>query len=173
MGRTEAEAVNNYLAPLHKVIDCVTQAVLDVAGGYHAATNPNALTLNRGEPAKLRGDTGLKLSVTQTYEVVRGVEERGPWKVKTLGYIYTLHDSTDKEIAGYHWHPTLTPDVPYAHLHIHRDPSLAKIHFPTERIALEKVLRLLIEQFGVRPGRDDWDEVLGESEAAFHRWRTW
>ena len=46
-----------------------------------------------------------------------------------------------------------------------------RIHFPTGRVSLESILRLLIEDFGV-PAREpaaNWRAALAESEAEFLR----
>ena len=40
-------------------------------------------------------------------------------------------------------------------------------------IALEQVLRMLIDEFGVQPRRDDWRDVLTETQEAFETYRTW
>ncbi|MGI8553416.1 MAG: hypothetical protein ACR2PL_21930 [Dehalococcoidia bacterium] len=39
-------------------------------------------------------------------------------------------------------------------------PELTAAHLPTGWVALQDVLRLAIEAFGVRPLRPDWDAVL-------------
>jgi hypothetical protein len=52
-------------------------------------------------------------------------------------------------------------------------PHLTAAHLPTRRIAPEDLLRLLIEQFGVRPARADWDQTLREACASFTADRTW
>jgi hypothetical protein len=39
--------------------------------------------------------------------------------------------------------------------------ELQKAHIPTGRVELEDVLLLAIREFGVRPRRDDWEEILG------------
>jgi hypothetical protein len=51
--------------------------------------------------------------------------------------------------------------------------ELHDCHLPTRRIALEDVLRLLIEQFGVRPIRSDWGRALHDARASFQRARHW
>lgn len=48
---------------------------------------------------------------------------------------------------------------------------LERTHFPTGRVSIEAVIRLLIEQFGVPANKpqDFWRRVLAESEAEFER----
>lgn len=50
---------------------------------------------------------------------------------------------------------------------------LTKSHFPTERVALERVIRLLIDDLQVEPLRQDWDRMLTRTEEAFYQKRTW
>ncbi len=71
-GRTPAEAVNNFLGPLQRVISCVTRAQLNVKGGYYPTTDePHALVLGDGLPQKLPGETDLSLVLKQFYYVIR------------------------------------------------------------------------------------------------------
>ena len=44
---------------------------------------------------------------------------------------------------------------------------------PTGRIAVEDVIRFLIEDFGVIPAKENWDEVLDEGREQFRSFRTW
>lgn len=64
---------------------------------------------------------------------------------------------------------------PHLHVGAAMGPNAATIlggHVPTGRVAMEDVLRLLIE-LGVQPRRDDWQAVLDETQSAFERWRSW
>ncbi len=167
-GRRPALAVENYLEPLRRAVSCVTDAVINVGGGYHAGKQ-HVLVLAKGKPVPLAGDCGLSLVVVQKYEVVGATGQRGPWKVHTLEYAYTLHNSNGPLIA-YHWHPSHTVDVP--HLHHYQGP-LSKCHFPTNRVSLEEVLRFAITDLGAKPIRDDWEDVLRTGQDAHEQWRTW
>lgn len=69
-GRSPAEAVANFLAPLQRAVSCVTPAVLDVHGGYHVAEAPHALTLGVEAPVRMRGPGELALRVTHHYRIV-------------------------------------------------------------------------------------------------------
>lgn len=55
----------------------------------------------------------------------------------------------------------------FPHLHISSsvlsERALATMHLPTKHLAAEDVLRLLIEEFGVRARRGDWQSVLAET----------
>lgn len=177
-GRTEAEAVNNFLMPLHKAVDCVTNAVLDVGGGYHSSDKPHMLTFGDGGSVKLSGNPYLRLSIMQWYYVVEAAGARGPWRVSTASYYYTLHDSDDAEMISYHWHPESRGGVAYPHLHLGKAAKVGRndlidAHIPTGRIAIEDVLRLALTAFGVKPRRDDWQEILDQTQASYEEWRTW
>jgi hypothetical protein len=51
--------------------------------------------------------------------------------------------------------------------------TLARLHIPTGRVAFEEVVRLLITELRVEPNRDDWREILRDSEDRFREYRTW
>jgi hypothetical protein len=182
-GRTPAEAVNNFLAPLQRALACVTHEILSVGGGYHASPvdNPqqrHVLTLSNS-PAVLGQDRRFALALIQHYRVVEGEGARGPWKVSTVAYYYTLRlASTSQEVLGYHWHPQGRSAVTYPHLHLHEGTgavkhNLLKAHLPTGRIAVEDILRLAITHFEVIPLREDWETLLETTQDAFQQWRTW
>lgn len=137
------------------------------------------------------GRARFGLSVLHAYRIIRETE-RGWRKVHTAAHQYALDDVDGREIFAYDWHPHIE-DVPYPHLHVshgavRRDitagvrlpvsqnvlqAKLGRAHLPTRRIALEDVLRLLIEQFGVQPARADWDDALREARESFKADRTW
>jgi hypothetical protein len=182
-GKTPAEAVHNFLAPLQRVLACVTDNVLSDGGGYHASPvkHPEhiyALTLYNS-PALLGRDKRFALDLIQQYQVISGEGQRGPWKVSTVAYYYTiLLAESGQEVLGYHWHPTGHSDVTYPHLHLYAGAgtlqhNLRKAHLPTGRIAIEDVLRLAITHFHVNPFSDNWAEILTATQEAFQEWRTW
>ncbi len=183
-GRTPAVAVNNFLEPLQQTLDCVTNGVIDVSGGYYVRDEPHLATLNGGLPARLftRYDPPLALTVKMHCRVVEATGARGPWKVQTAGWSYairSIEDDHGRELVSVHWHPSGASAVTWPHMHV-RDELLsdtaevfAGAHFPSGRVALEEVIRLLIEDLGVEPRRDDWEEVLGSNLERFENWRTW
>lgn len=178
VGRTPHEAVTNFYLPLQKAVDCVTRAVLDVGGGYYVADKPHILSFVDAESIKLSGDTGLRLRIIHWYYVVEDTGDRGPWKVATAGYSYALRQSDECEIISFHWHPKSESSITFPHLHLGPGAevglrALATAHIPTGRIAIEDVLRLAIIDFGVKPRREDWQDILNESQAAYEEWRTW
>jgi hypothetical protein len=176
-GRSPAEAVQAFLAPLQQALACLTPTVLNVSGGYYVADRPHALTLGDGDPVMLSGDHALSLAVAQNYRLVEFEGPRGPWKVQTTAYFYELRRS-DEELLVYHWHPRGASPFTNPHLHIGSGAELGfapleGAHVPTGRIALEEILRLAITELGARPRRSDWEEVLERTQAGYEAWRTW
>lgn len=187
VGRTPAEAVEAYRAPLQRALSCVTDRVLTVqgvrGGGYLPADAPHAIALNEGDPVTLRGAIPLALTVLQQYRIVETpYPDRGPWTVATTAYLYSLESIADvperrTEFVSYHWQPQGGAGAPYPHLHIGEaaigaaiqvgSRYLHRMHFPTGRIAVEDVIRLAIVEFGATPLRGDWDIVLTETRAAY------
>jgi len=180
-GRNPREAAGRFLAPIARALACVTPT-RPIATG-HAAGCAGVLTFPAGGAVTL-GPRRLRFGVTMRYTIERTADPhdpRGPWKVRTLGYAYTLDAATGPELLAYHWHPDQPEGrrlVAFPHVHVRAikdgaDRRLCVAHLPTGRIALEDVLELLLGDFKVRRLRGDWRQVLGETRAAFMRYRTW
>lgn len=124
-----------------------------------------------------RGVVWLHLGMR--YEIIRTDEvDRGPWKVRTHSYTYTLTTADETEALAFHWHPE-SSGVSWPHLHVGK-VNLApngvvthKQHIPTERISVEAIVRFCIGELDVSPQRDDWKSILHESEERFRMWRSW
>ena len=178
-GKTPPEAVHNFLEPLQLALSCVSQEVLTVRGGYYPSATPHALTLGNS-PAILGHDRRLALKVVQHYRIIEHEGARGPWKVRTVAYNYTVEEAggAGREMFAYHWHPNERTAITFPHFHLYQGAGamrdeVRKAHFPTGRLAFEDVLRLVITQFGVIPLRDDWETMLERTQAAFEDGRTW
>jgi hypothetical protein len=133
--------------------------------------------LGNGEPVALKGQDALRRRVALNYRLVEAEGARGPWKVTTTAYSYIV-DATDRgEVFAYQWNPHGAGKTPRPHVHFRCLGELrsdwAHIHFPTGRVALEDVVRTLIEEMSVEPRRSDWNDVLDETQQDFERWRTW
>lgn len=176
-GRTQAEAVHNFLEPVREALSCLVVPAIQVGGGYHASAEPHVMVLSGGEPVRLDGDLRLALTVQHHYRVVEAEGDAGPWKVRSAAYIYAVDDREGNELLSYHWHPLTTPDVPFAHLHFRRPAEpyqqLLHAHFPTGRVSMERLIRFLIHELQVEPRRDDWPKVIERTNAQFEEWRTW
>jgi hypothetical protein len=181
-GRNPREAIRNFLDPLQQALSCVTIEQLHGHRGSSSSSDPYALVLSNS-PAKLGRDKRFALRVSQQYEVIKGEDRRGPFKVQTLAYSYTLYaldqrDDREREIFSYHWHPRGQSPITYPHLHLAQGAEVGRdevreAHFPTGRISLEEVLQLVIIEFHVKPLRRDWADILQRTQAAFEEFRTW
>jgi len=150
-------------------------------GGVRLAQGPRPNTLVLGgwngptDPLPLVNDRYLRVAVT----FVRGrVEEGHRIKVVESSYQYQVDPEGRDWVFRYDFlrHP---PDPhPASHLQINGEAppeylppgvSLARIHFPTDRVSLEAVIRLLVDQFAVPTNEETevWRSVLAESEAPF------
>jgi hypothetical protein len=178
-GKNPHEAVDNFVTPLRQALACVTNEILLVGGGYYPSSSPHAVTLSHN-PAVLGRDRRLALTLIQQYRIIEDDVPRGPWKVRTVAYNYTVEEATGSghEIFAYHWHPRERTARHFPHFHLYQGAggiheAVRKAHFPTGRIAIEDVLRLLITEWGVKPLHNDWEAILDRTSAAFQDWRTW
>lgn len=139
---------------------------------------PHVLTLGDGGPVRLRGRSQLALTISQRYRIVEDTGPRGPWKASIAGYIYALDVQDEGELIAYHWHPEARGAPTTPHLHIGKAaglgyPNLEGSHLPSGRVAVEELLRLAISELGIDARRDDWADVLDETQLAHETWRTW
>ena len=165
LGRSAAEAVNNYLSGIQRLVSCVTDSVIDVGGGYHISTVPHTLAVNGGDPIALRGSSRLMFSLQQDYRIVETGTPRRPYRVEIAAYNYAIYDSDIREILIYHWHPHGNSPVVTPHLHLNQGaqigrPEIREAHLPTGEVSLVAFLRLLVVDLGVQPRRQDWDTIL-------------
>ena len=175
---TPAAAVAEFLGSLRQAIACVTRARVEVsADGYRPNPQGRAhlLDVNRAEPVAVGGRHRLSLRVAMRYRIIRADGASGPWKIKTAGYAYAIDDRDGHEVLAYHWQEGTPPPCP--HLHLGAGAGVNALvqtrHLPTGRVALEAVVRLLVEEFEVPPLRRDWRTVLRRGEERFKAWRTW
>lgn len=178
-GKTPPKAVQDFVKPIQLALSCVTNAQITRSGDYRT-TADHVLVVADGEPFALPRTSGsaLRARVSQNYRIVPAEGPRGPWKVTTTAYLYTLEEADGLEILSYQWHPSGPSSVHYPHLHVGQAagkprPELQRAHLPTGRISLEQFLWLAIEAFKVRPRRDDRRDVLYRTLQKFEQWRTW
>lgn len=97
-------------------------------------------------------------------------------KVETSSYQYQQDIDGKKWVVRYDYiREAGTDPHPQAHVQLRgrltdmRTGGLSRIHFPTGRVPLEGIIRLLIEEFAVPPNQppEIWRPVLAESEQAF------
>ena len=116
----------------------------------------------------------LRLSITL---YVAPTSEGRRLKVAESSFQYQTDRDGKNWVFRYDYLRNPPHEYPGAHLQIRGDLServlsqgaLEKIHFPTWRISLESVIRLLADQFHVpcNTPRELWRPVLAESERAF------
>jgi len=152
--------------------------VISHKGNYEVNGGPHALTVGKGQKKDKFPLPGgdFFLSVLMNYTIVEAPGARGPYKVKSTGYFYSLEEGGAKEIITYQWHPTGACKFPHLHLGSSSKlgaKTLNKLHLPTGRIALEQVLRLAVEELGVQPIKTDWSDILSDAQGLFEQWRTW
>ena len=165
LGRSAAEAVNSYRHSIQRLISCVTDSVVDVAGGYHPSPVPHTLALNSGEPVSLNGPSRLMLGLRQNYRIVETGPSEQTHEVEIAGYNYVVYDSERIEVLIYHWHPRGSSLVATPHLHLKQGSEVGRsevrdAHLPTGFVPLASFLRLLVVDLGVQSLRSDWDTVL-------------
>ena len=124
------------------------------------------------DPLRLMDGNHLRLSIA----LYREETPEGPRvKVRASSFQYQLDPEGERWIFRYDYLRNPPAPYPACHLQIRGTlieaggPHLERVHFPTHRVSIEAVIRLLIEEFGVRSRTepDFWRAVLAESEAAF------
>lgn len=166
--RGRAAAIAAFLSPLQQSISCVTPAVL--LQGYAGPNRSHAMTFPQ-RYVSLRGRHELDFSVLHEYELAADPDGAAAWTVQTSGYWYQLRQSNGPEILAFHWHPNVgRGQIPSPHLHLGLPTASIDIggkrHIPTGRVAIEAVVRFLIQEVQVRPLRADWQDVLDRNEPA-------
>ena len=165
LGRTEAEAVSNYVDTIQRAVSCISDSVVSVRGGYYVADISHTLVMNRGNPVRLGGTSALWLSIQQYYRIVESGTPRTPWTVAEVGYRYEIMDANAREILAYHWHPTGQSSFISQHLHIGYGAMLGReefqnAHLPTGYVSIVDVMRFLVRDFDVIPRRSEWESIL-------------
>jgi hypothetical protein len=136
--------------------------------------------LHKPDVLRLRRTVGhdLYLVASQAFVTVPHPSRAGEYKVKTLAYSYVLAADEDihHEFVTWQWHPDSTHKLPHAHVHwpcAYWYKDVNKLHLPTGRVSLELLAGFLIESLDVKPGREDWRDVLDDSLTRFETYRSW
>ena len=180
-GKTPAAALNAYLEPLTRAVSCITQSNL-VHNCYKPGDGEERfLVLAHGDPVRVPVAAGghLRIGIEQRFKVVETREpDRGPWKVSTLKYEYSICHDDGREILAYHWHPgEQAHDQPHIHICSGAGtliPQVQSAYLPTGRIAVEAFVLMAIREFGVQHRRgEDYKRVLDASLAKFEAHKSW
>ncbi|HCC56735.1 MAG TPA: hypothetical protein DEQ47_05635 [Solibacterales bacterium] len=98
----------------------------------------------------------LSLYFNHVFQIVP--VDSGHFKVRSEGYAYRVdrpsESGTPEEVISYHWHPHLLGGPEFPHMHVHasgRDKHLARVHFPTGRMSIERLVLFLIREYGAMP----------------------
>jgi hypothetical protein len=182
-GRTPFKAYQNYQKRLQAALNCIVVERLTVPGvSPHEIDFPYTVTLHRGHPVNLRGPHRLSLVVSQSFRIVEAEGDRGPYRVQTISYFYEVATRAGDEVLVYHWTPETEEGRNYGHLHVGRSciaeasplphDRFHRLHIPTGRVSLESILRFLIEDLEVPSRKENWRDVLSNTERAFNQHRT-
>jgi hypothetical protein len=110
------------------------------------------------------------------------LDDSGPQtrlKVSDSSYQYQDDEAGQREILRYDYLRQPHRHEPAAHLNIYANLTvpgalptgrpLSRVHFPTGRIALESVIRMLADDFRIPTATDEttWRPVLAASESLF------
>ena len=123
--------------------------------------------MNGGLPVALGGPSQLRFRLQQNYRIIESEPSGTLWRVEVVDYDYTLYDVEEREVLLYHWHPVGNSSVETPHLHLKQGAQVGRAevrdaHLPTGDVSLNAILRVLIEEMGVRPRRSDWESILAE-----------
>lgn len=137
------------------------EAAGPAVGGWRGPTDP--IPLNDGN--FLRLSTSLYLEATP---------DGNRMKVRNSSYQYQLDPDGDHWIFRYDYLRVPRSSEPPAHLQIRgtlieSGEPLERLRFPTGRVSLEAVIRLLVDQFDVPCNEDTaiWRPILALSERLF------
>lgn len=147
---------------LQQAISCVSTGVF--VGGSRGATNELLLT---SQLPRSTGCEHITLVIEHRYALLHDHSDdaRAAWKAQTVEYFYSMRGADGRELIAYHWHPTGRSPMRLPHMHLGASAGtlrseLQKAHLETGMITPVALLTLLIERFGVRPRRADWETVL-------------
>jgi len=171
-GRTPVAAVKAFAGPIQRALGCFAHGKVTV-DSYDPDTE-GVLKFNRADDIVLNGSARVSLSVTMRYRIVkmRSFSSPGkPWKVSTTGWIYTLKEQSGDLIADFHWHPAITPGIPFPH--VHPANEVVKRHIPTGRVLVEDVLTLAVECGSAPTDGDKWKTIRSRNIENFAKGATW
>ena len=135
-----------------------------------------ACPINQGGALPLKDGRYLRLAIALYFE---GTEQGRRLKVRSASYQYQEDLDGDRWIFRYDYLRHPPRPHPGDHLQIRGELTekgclpercpLERIHFPTMRVSLEAVIRLLADQFNIKCElrQKDWRAILAASEAEF------
>jgi hypothetical protein len=126
-------------------------------------------------PVRLRDGRWLRVAITLFLD--RGSNRL---KVEKSSYQYQVDQDGQREVFRYDYLRQRGEEYPSCHLNVHGElqedvlPSgttLARVHFPTDRVSLEAVIRLLVRDFKCETAYPAtiWGPALETSEVEFQK----
>lgn len=183
-GRNPQEAYKAFIRPVRESFGCITKTALEVPRNSDIKLG-TLLTISTSDNSevKVEGKRGHPLRgalwfyINHNFTIVEDQrEEYGPYRVTTRGYKYQLFSRNDDaelvELIGFHWdrYPAFEGLKDFPHMHIASELlkpmycgkkwSVHKKHVPTDRILLESFVRMIIEEFGGKAQRANWQDSL-------------
>lgn len=191
-GKSPAEAVEAFLAPLRLALSTVARAKITVPrGGLNPPVGAEQVwTLNNGASVTLTAASRpadqpqlprpLAFHAAMYWKVIRDErEDYGPFRVSTTGYSYSMLAGPEQvEVWAMHWHATGVSDETKPHMHFgvpmldNAAPVSKRDHMPTGRMTFEDAIRWLVK-CGARPLVDNWTDRLALAEAPHLLFRSW
>lgn len=96
--------------------------------------------------------------------------EHSGFDAEIAGYNISISLSNNQELLSYHWHPNGIGHFRGPHLHVSARAGvsdehshsihLGKKHLTTGLVQIEEIVRMLIQDFEVRPLVQDWERRL-------------
>ena len=128
----------------------------------------------------------IGLHITQRYRIIEVLDgSHSEWTVGVTAYVYQVTDGDGQEVFAYHWDADDAglSWAKHPHLHVSRrlppvpigrgqaSVRLGRLHLPTEHVAFQAIVRLLILEMGVpvRRAATGWRNTLDAGEADVRR----
>lgn len=160
------------MEPIQRALTCFADGKVTTDTFKPGVTG--VLVFNKGEDVVLNGSAKVHIYVSMRYRVVRLDDpplRSKPWKVSTEGWAHHVSDRHVSTIAEFHWHPELTPDILFPHVHVASDAE--RRHYPTGRVLVEDVLNFAVE-CGAEPWHPrKWAGVSKANVENFGKGATW
>ncbi|HYI15015.1 MAG TPA: hypothetical protein VEX37_06470 [Thermomicrobiales bacterium] len=173
--RDPGDAVARFVEHLRTITGCITQVPLTA---QPTSAGTFQVIFHGGSPVELRTERDhppILLSVVHHCRPGPHPTMRGRYSVTSTYYAYEILDLNEREILVYHWHPAGVSPATEPHLHL--SPSIAPVmvpstgrslqpialtdmHIPTGLMRMGDIVRVLIDDFKVRPLRRDWAAIL-------------
>lgn len=190
-GRTPRRAATDFYDAFKVALGCITPARLTFLDSPIHEGDIGTVVLNGNDPAPLNAPDPLWFYAAHRFVVRRPTDPAvGKFTVSTHAYSYRFltgisdEDPAGEEVLAFHWTPFTDDPDQRSHPHCHIGPAVLarptpvatgrfhKVHIPTDRLCVERVIQIAIDEFGVRPRHDDWRATLQRGIDGFNRLRS-